>query len=109
MPKVDRDRPVKFFRGYRSEFVALVVGRVIDQDRGRAEPAAHVVERAAQRGDIGQVALHECRTGLVGERVPGVLLKIDKSDAGAVLRESADKGGADAAGTAGDDDRATVQ
>ena len=114
MAEIDRDRPVELGRRDRGEFIALVVGGVVDEDSGRAERGADFVERGAQRVDIGQIAAHDERLvgtlrEAVGEGDAGVFLQVEKPDARLVLGKRADERSADAAGAAGDDDRAAVE
>jgi hypothetical protein len=92
----------------------VVVGSVVDQYCGGAERRANLAERGAQRRGVGEVAGHEEWTGRalderIGEGGAGFALHVEKRDLGTALGKGADKGRANAAGTAGDDHRSAFE
>src|SRR3546814_5915003 len=62
---------VPVFGRHRVDAVALVVGGIVHQDGDRAERAAHLADRDAQRFDVGDIALHEARprVAFLGQRL----------------------------------------
>jgi len=59
--QIDRLRAVPIVRRHRVDGVALVIGGVVDQHAGRAEPGPGLADRRAQRRDVGDVAGQEQR------------------------------------------------
>jgi hypothetical protein len=114
MAEIDRNRAIELLRCDLAELVALVVGSVVDQHGSGAECRANLAERAAQRRDVGEIAGHEEWTRRtvaerIGECRAGFALLVDERDLGAVLDKGADKGRANATGTAGDDHRSAFE
>jgi hypothetical protein len=97
MAEVDRNRAVELLWCDLGKLVALVVGSVVDQHRGGAEC------RRARRAD----ALRPRQMNWPVRA--GFALQVEKRDLGTVFDEGADKGRANAAGSAGDDHRSTFE
>jgi hypothetical protein len=56
---VDADHPIEFSRRHLGENLTLIVGGVVDQDRGVAEQCPGLRHRGAQGVDVQEVAWHE--------------------------------------------------
>jgi hypothetical protein len=101
MPQIHVLGVVPVLGGDVGHGMALVIGRVIDQDRDRAKFLPRLRDRGLQRHDVGHVApkkkrcpalaLHRCRHCFAFRA-----LHVDESDARVIAREGAHKVGADA-------------
>ena len=61
MPQIDVLGVVPIVGGHVGDRVALVVGRVVDQDRDRAELRSRFGDSCLQRRDVGHVAVQKKR------------------------------------------------
>ena len=107
--EVERDRAVPVLFADLVDVFALVVGRVVDEDRDRPEALADLLHRRLERGDVGQVALEEERRGsgsaeLRRERLGRLDLDVDEGDVRPLPDEGFDDRRADARSAAGDED-----
>ena len=102
-------------RRHRVDVVAVVVGGVVDEHGDRSELGARRrAIAAAQRVDVGQVAVQEQRpvpalAELGDQRLRRLGLDVDEGDLGAVAGKGAHHRGADARAAAGDEHDATGQ
>src|SRR5262249_5775072 len=115
VPQVDREPVVPILGGDRVEGMALVVGRVVDQDPDRPEPPARLGDGVPERRDVPEIARQEepALPPRGADRVPEALCRrlidVEERHARSLGREVLDDGGADAAGAARDQDDAVAQ
>src|SRR5262245_10225513 len=70
MAQVDREPVVPVLGRHLIESVALVVGRVVDQDPDRPEPPARLGDRLTERADVPEVTRQEQRSLSTGRTDP---------------------------------------
>ena len=113
MLEVDRDAVVEEFRRDLVDRVALVVRRIVDQDGDRPERLAHLLDRAPERRDVGDVAMLVVQRPLPAEVGLKLLRRrvgdVEKSDPGALRGEATHDRLADAHRAAGDQHDAVLQ
>src|SRR4029450_11659319 len=115
MPQVDREPVVPVLGGDGVEGMALVVGRVVDQDPDRAEPSAHLGDGAAKRRDVPEIARQEkgALSARGADRVPEMpgsrLIDVEVRHPRSLGAEVLHDGGADAARTTRHEDDAVAQ
>ena len=112
--EIDGDSPVPIFLGDLLGLVALVMGRVVDEDIDRAMRAADFVDAGAQRLDVGHVAsleLHAMSRILqfAGELRRGLLVDVEEPHLRFLPGEGAHDRLADAASPARDENALVLE